>query len=126
MPSHSHRVTSAFATISRQPPNEELRDAAIPDLPIGIVGVLREDQGLEPVPARRPADPGARAGGLPRLVRDFQVEAYVEVVGHHLSSLEKEFLHPAVIRGATQLPRVSRDIQRLSAEFGQNLSGRKY
>ena len=64
----------------RHPLNPELRDAAVADFPIGVVGVLREDQGVEAVPAERSADPGAAAGSPPRGLRDLQVVAYVEVV----------------------------------------------
>ena len=92
-----------------QPLNPELRDAAVADFPFGVVGVLREDQGVEAVPAERSADPGAAAGGPPRGLRDLQVEAYVEVVVRcvHRSVLSVGFLRSAVASRVTQLPRVS-------------------
>jgi hypothetical protein len=107
----------------RQSLNPELRDAAIPDFPFRVVGMLREDQRLEAVPVQRSANPSSRAGGAPRGLCDLQVETQVEVLGvrrFHCSFSEvgrgrwPMWLSP---RGVTQLPCLSPGIQRLTREF---------
>src|SRR5207248_2030096 len=59
------------------------------DFPIGVVGMVGEEERVEAMAGERAADPSAGASEASRRLRNLQVEAYVQVVvriGHRLAS----------------------------------------
>src|SRR5690606_26345842 len=69
----------------RQALNPELRDAAVANLVIWNLGVLREYQGIKAVSMQGSAYPGPASGSAAGHLGDDQVVAQVQVVGHVLA-----------------------------------------
>src|SRR4051794_39196519 len=59
--------------------NEQIRDAAITDFPVRVVGLFGKDRGVESMSAHRSANPSSAARGSSGPLRDLQVVAYVQV-----------------------------------------------